>query len=325
MKKKCLYLTVLFCFFIFNIRAKTFIKGVSLNYENDSVLTDTDRYYTNGVQLDILTKNFYDKNEYNFLTKLFNIKNKEYHSFSFGFGQKMFTYHDIKIKEFLKNDRPYAGYLYFFGNKIIKHDNKLDLFGISVGAVGSISLAEQTQKKVHNLIGSPKPSGWNNQLKNELLLSTVFSRIFLTKNSFSTFDYDFFPKITLTVGTPITSLTSSVEFRYGWNLEKDYFSNKIEFNRFSMEKDNFLGQSLYLFTSAELSCIFYNTFLDGNIHNNIETDIRRNIILYELATGLTYRIGNYYFKTSARYMSKEFKEQIKEQVIFLFNFVKLIN
>ena len=321
--KKYLYLIIVSYLFISTAGAKTFIKGVSLNYENDSVLTSTDRYYTNGAHIDILSKNFYEKNEYEFLSKLFNIKNKEYHSFSFGFGQKMFTYHDINIEEFLKNDRPYAGYLYFFGNKIIKHDDKLDLFGISAGFVGPISLSEQTQKQVHYLIGSPKPKGWDNQLKNEFLLSAVLSRIFLTKNSFSTFDYDLFPKITLTIGTPITSLTSSMEFRYGWNLEKDYFSNKIEFNRFSMEKDSFSGQSLYLFTSAELSCMFYNTFLDGNIHNNIETDIERKIFLYELATGLTYRIGNYYFKASARYMSKEFRKQIEEQVILLLNFVKL--
>ena len=321
--KKYVYLIILFCSVVSKSISNSFIKGISFNYENDSVLTDTDRYYTNGVQLDILTKNFYEKNEYDFLTKLFNIQNKEYHNFSFGFGQKMFTYHDIKIQEFLKNDRPYVGYLYFFGNKIIKHDDKLDLFGISAGFVGPISLAEQTQKQVHSLIDSSEPKGWDNQLKNEFLLSAILSRIFLTKNDFATFDYDFFPKITLTVGTPITSLTSSVEVRYGWNLEKDYFSNKIEFNRFSMEKDSFSGQSLYLFTSAELSCVFYNTFLDGNIHNHTTTDIRRNIILYELATGLTYRIGNYYFKASARYMSKEFKEQIKEQTILLLNFVKL--
>ena len=64
--KKYVYLIILFCSVVSKSISNSFIKGISFNYENDSVLTDTDRYYTNGVQLDILTKNFYEKNEYDF-------------------------------------------------------------------------------------------------------------------------------------------------------------------------------------------------------------------------------------------------------------------
>ena len=45
--------------------------------------------------------------------------------------------------------------------------NKLDTVEIDVGMVGPAALGEPIQTKWHQLIGSPQPRGWGNQIPNE--------------------------------------------------------------------------------------------------------------------------------------------------------------
>lgn len=298
---------------------KKFIQTALFSYENDSVY-GPDRYYTNGIQFLFVTVDNSIMSENEYLSKIFNINTKIYHNFSFGIGQKIYTPYTIKIAEPVLNDRPYAGYLYLFLNKNIRYDNKLDSFGISVGLTGPSSLAEITQKRVHELIGSTEPKGWNNQLKNELLVMFSWMRnVELNKPKQNSFDWNVIPKFTTNIGTPLTSVVTSIEFRYGWNLADDFNSNKMQALssgiRNNFKNNSSKNISYYVFFEAEGNFIFYDTFLDGNLSGK-KTNIEKELFRYELIGGLTLNIENYYIKYSNIFMSKEFKEQKDNQFIF---------
>lgn len=296
--KKLVLIYFIFCSSCF--ASNGFLRGMFFSYENDSVY-GPDRYYSNGVQLSFITNNF----DENFLNN--------YHNYSFGIGHKIYTPYDIKIKEPIVNDRSYAGYLYFFLNKNIKHGNTFDSFGINFGFTGDMSFGEDIQKMVHNLIGSPEPKGWNSQIDDEFLFMISWLRTWQLKETVKdNYDWLIIPKVYATLGTPFTTFSPSIEFRYGWNLqENDLASNKID----STLQDISVEHSYYAFLELLGSTSFYNTFIDKNgsgFNNNID----RENFGYNIIFGLNYTMGNFYIKYSNIYMSKEFDKQVKNQFLF---------
>ena len=230
-----------------------FFKGAFFTYENDSVY-GPDKYYTNGIQFSFITKDFY--NDINFF------EDKLYHNFSFGIGQKIYTPRNIKLTQPQLNDRPYAGYLYFFLNTNVVYENIIDSFGINIGLTGDISFGEQAQKIVHDIIGSPKPMGWQYQIPNEILLMLSWSRVWQFNNPLpNSYDWLLMPKIYTNIGTPFTTLSPAVEFRYGWNLQKrDLVPHKMLPTIQNISSDF----SYYVFFELIANINLYNTFLDKN-------------------------------------------------------------
>ncbi len=318
--KNILYIIlILFSFINYSYsetKKENFIQAVFASYENDSVYGG-DEYYTNGLQLSFLSKNYDDNLENKYISKLLNIENKEYHNFSFGIGQKIYTPYDIENTAFVANDRPYAGYLYAFINKNIKHSNKIDTIGFSLGITGSSSFAEEVQTNIHDLIGSPKPEGWKYQLDDKPLFMLSFARLINTReNKPFKYDWNLIPKFSFNLGTPFTDVSFGVEYRYGWNLSDDLTGNKIKSTSVGFDKNkeintNFKDLSYYLFLEATGNVVLYNTFLDSS-NSDYKTDISKNYFTYEFSGGLAMNIDNYYIKYSSIYTSKEFKEQNSE-------------
>jgi hypothetical protein len=78
-------------------------------------------------------------------------------------------------------DRPYAGWLHGSAGLIAETGRRLDQLELTVGVVGPASLAEQTQKRIHEIVNADEPRGRNTQLKNEpgvssLVKGLAFSR-----------------------------------------------------------------------------------------------------------------------------------------------------
>ena len=311
---------ILFCICLSDVYANNFVKGVVATYENDSVYR-TDKYYSNGVQAVVFSNDF--ENE-RFFSNIFNFQNIESYNYTFGLGQKIYTPKSTKRKDFLKDDRPYAGYLYIFANKNIWHDDIIDSFGLTFGTTGPNSFSEQSQKEIHRLIGSPIPQGWDNQLKNELLIMLSWSRAgVMYKTQYTNgLESMFIPRITVDLGTPFTDIKPSFEFRFGKNLNLDFISNKIENVAMGYKKQ--YDKSIYGFVGASANAILYNTFLDGNISGGVKTNIDKKLFTYEVIAGVAGIWNNYYIKQSSTFLSKEFKQQDNCQVLFMITFGYLL-
>ena len=284
---------------------KAFIKSSFFTYENDSVY-GKDGYYSNGLQLYFLTA---DKEANN---SLYN------YNYSFGIGQKIFTPKEIEQNEFIADDRLYAGYLYTFLNKNIHYDTKIDTFGISIGLTGPNSLAKDVQTKIHDMIGSPTPSGWKYQIDNEILFSANFKRSMeIFKTDTFKHDWKILSKIELNLGTPITSITPSIEFRYGKILDKDFLSNKITLTPQDIITNG--NKTYYFFLELSPTIVAYNTFLDKKNVKEYKTNIDKKWFQYQIVGGFTLRYKKYYLKYSTMFLSKEFNKQKDPQVILSLN------
>ena len=91
-------------------------------------------------------------------------------------GQVIQTPDDLSRHDLIKDDVPYAGALTLQATWYAFNDDEFRGFEITAGVAGPLSLAEQTQKRVHKLIGSPDPKGWDHQLKNEPLINFNYMR-----------------------------------------------------------------------------------------------------------------------------------------------------
>jgi lipid A 3-O-deacylase len=138
--------------------------------ENDLWFGRTDRWYTNGVRLSWGASGAPEFRSAELLSDAGKslLWGNAAPTMSYGVGQTMYTPADIKSSTPQPNDRPWGGYLYFaaaahefYGNAYRRNELKL-------GVTGPFSYTDRTQKAVHKLIGSPKPEGWDNQLKQRL-------------------------------------------------------------------------------------------------------------------------------------------------------------
>ncbi|NQU66286.1 MAG: lipid A deacylase LpxR family protein [SAR324 cluster bacterium] len=99
--------------------------------------------------------------------------------FGFSLGQMIFTPENIKTPEIVKEDRPYAGWLYgsYFLETISSFSSeKIELV---IGILGEFSKAKEAQTFSHDVFygGNKKEAqGWAHQIGSELGIVTVYER-----------------------------------------------------------------------------------------------------------------------------------------------------
>ena len=156
----------------------------SIFFEND-LFADTDQHYTNGLKLAWVSP---DLSEYRDSTGLPDWSHALIDRLPFinepglqrnigvSIGQNIYTPADITRRDLIRDDRPYAGWLY---GSVAFHNRKqawLDVIEVQGGMVGPLSFAEQAQNLVHDLRGIDQARGWDNQLKNEPGMLMIYER-----------------------------------------------------------------------------------------------------------------------------------------------------
>lgn len=266
----------------------------SITMENDFFgSAGTDRYFTNGLNLTYVTD---QKGEWQ--DSLADFSNRQKSPFlrrvSYIGGQDIYTPQDIEKINLIENDRPYSGWLYLgMGvhdrSELLKHGQALrDSTGESqnsteviFGVVGPQSYAGDVQYWWHeNVIGfsnTRKPSGWDNQLDNELAFALIRERKW--RNAFGQREklgFDLIRHLGVAVGTVTTYASVGAEARLGWSLSDDFGSAK---NRPGLTATRIAaplwganpesGQStnpfsFHLFAKVDGRAVLRDIFLDGN-------------------------------------------------------------
>ena len=146
------------------------------------------------------------------------------YSVSISLGQNIYTPEDTESSDLVKDDRPYAGILYYAIGFHSKSSRRMDSLEFLLGIVGPHSYAEETQEKVHELSNNDIFNGWNNQLKDEPVLGIFYDRKWkLRKSKISnSFNYDLIPCIGVELGNVLTYAYAGTGLRFGWNLPNDF-------------------------------------------------------------------------------------------------------
>ena len=211
-----------------------------------------------------------------------------YRAISISLGQNIFTPEDTDAEELIVDQRPYAGYLYFAFGFHSKKGNRKDIWEIGLGVVGPASQAEQAQNIVHDIIGSDRANGWDNQIKDELTLEVICeSKWRLLHSELGRgFGYDFIPHLGGAVGNVAIYANTGAELRFGWNLPENFGSCPIRPGcetgaAFGTQQDTTFRRSRFsvqLFTAVDGMAVLHNIFLDGNTFKDSHSVDKENFV-----------------------------------------------
>ncbi|BCA78268.1 lipid A deacylase LpxR family protein [bacterium] len=255
---------------------------LSFVLEND-LFYDVDQHYTNGVGFVWVPDRRTPTPEW--AVRLarrapwFPEEGPVYHGYAF--GQSMFTPSDIKLSDPPLSERPYAGWLYGLVGVGTATDGQFDLFTLSLGMVGPISLAEPSQKFVHKVIGADEPRGWDTQLGNEPGFVATYQRSWrgLAKASLGGTRLDLTPHLGGALGNVFTYVNAGLTLRFGKHLPKDYGPPRIQPGLLgSGEFVPTSGFNWYLFAGIEGRAVARNIFLDGNSFQDSRSVDRRPLV-----------------------------------------------
>lgn len=288
---------------------------VGLQIENDR-FTRTDRHYTNGVRASFLSPE--DRIAPAPLARLwerlpFPVE-RDHRRVEFAVGQSMFTPEDTGRRDLIREDRPYAGWLY--GSvALLSYDEgdnaDLESLELDLGVVGPASLAEPTQVHWHALIGASEPRGWDNQLDNEPGLVLSYSRKWrrLAPETFLGMQVDLTPHATLNLGNVLTSAAVGATLRMGMDLPSDFGPPRI--------RPSLPGSALfepdrswawYLFAGVEGRYVLHNLFLDGNTFSDSHS-VEKEPLVGDFQAGAAVTVGRMRLAYIYVLRTREFERQ----------------
>lgn len=284
--------------------------------ENDLFGSGDDRFYTNGLQINATQRNTPPAWLQGWVTELPFFIMGDIKGGDYSFGQKIFTPTDVESTAVVKDDRPYAGWLYWGSSvaSMIKKEpqqQEMNAFEIVFGIVGPSSQAEYVQNEFHRLMALDVSNGWKNQLKDELGVVATYvrkSEYFSSLNS--GLEYSWSPHRVVALGNVYSYVGSGVMFRFGQHLRNDIGPPNISpgfpgASFFSAAKE---GKGWYVFGGIEGRVMAQNIFLDGNTFQESHR-VKKERFVLDFQYGLAYQYRNVRVSFSNIVRSKEFEQQ----------------
>lgn len=284
----------------------------SLTIEND-IFANTDRHYTNGVRLAWLSSANSTAQWVLDAARMFPLF-PEGGTVRTGYavGQSMYTPNDITIGNPPRDDRPYAGWVYGSAEVVAETGNRLDKLALTVGMVGPSSLAERTQKYVHEAIQADYPEGWHTQLKDEPGIILTYQRSwrrFAADTLVAGLPFDLTPHVGGAIGNIFTFANAGLTLRIGDNLPLDYGTPRIQP---SLPGSGFFepadGFGWYLFAGIEGRVVARNIFLDGNTFRDSRS-VDKNPLVGDLQFGFAIAWGDVRLSYTHVFRTPEFQGQ----------------
>jgi hypothetical protein len=301
--------------------------------ENDSVLFDSDKYYTQGLEFTYLGPDVavgsawiapfdaladlgpFDAAGAGEVSRRYEVL----------LGQSMFTPQDTAREDPDPSDRPYAGWLYGGVGLIQDTDRRrLDHLELLAGVVGPNAFGKTTQNDYHQFLGIDKSRGWDEQLHDEpgVMLSYERKWRFLQPIG-SGFAVDAIPELGITVGNVMDYAQGGGMIRFGKNLEAGYGPSRI---RPAMSGTPYFNSDyldgpfgFYFFVGAQGRAVARNLFLDGNTFQDSRS-VDSEALVGDLSGGLSMFWGDA-VKLDAviTYRTEEFESQDDPTTLWALN------
>ena len=291
----------------------------SIQFENDFFGGGTDKHFTHGTRIEYITRPIKwitdGANKLPWFSserKINDHKNALKGRASLSIGQNIYTPEDTFTSQLVRDERPYAGWLYLgFGLMANQGTKRYDKVQLEVGVVGSGSLAEDVQTFWHSMFGLHVPEGWDNQLENEpgIVLYYEQARRFEKRDVACDLEFDLIPHFGGTLGNVFTYATAGFIIRLGPDLKEDFGPPRI---RPSLPGTGYFrqkkGLNYYFFMGMEGRAIIRNIFLDGNTFSDSHS-VDKNPFVGDLQAGLAIQLDRFQLSYTQIFRTKEFKGQ----------------
>lgn len=325
------YLALILLFIAQTIAAEEsrYCDTINLYLEND-MFGETDLHYTNGIRASCVSPDLTSYLEDERLPSWVREVNERLHFFHrlkdddhehiqrnlvISLGQLMFTPSDNEEKALIKDDRPYAGYLYLGFAYQIRDNTQLDTLEMNIGMVGPASLAEESQDFIHSIRSIDKFNGWDNQLENELGLQFVYEHKRRFRLTQSWPQQDFIAHSGISLGNVATYLNVGGEYRIGWQLPEDFGTSAVRpggDNSAPGKGDtrhcNLWICGLHAFISMDSRFVARDIFLDGNTFEDSHS-VDRKPVVADAAIGFSFLVNGWKISYAKVFRTREFEEQ----------------
>jgi lipid A 3-O-deacylase len=298
---------------------------LSFYYEND-LFYDTDRYYTNGTKFSWissdLSEEFYEAAQVpgwlRPVARMLPFVNQPgiQKNVVFSLGQSLFTPTDIVETAYQPDDRPYAAWLYTGMALHNQTERWQETIELNVGVVGPWALGEETQNFVHRARGLQTAEGWDNQIKNEVVVNLVYERRWRWNliGGGRGFGADVLGHGGGSLGTLFTYVNAGGGFRVGWNLPKDFGAALIRLagdtnapastDDLRFREDRLVGVHLFLIADGRLMA--RDLTLDGNTFRD-SVSSPREWLTGDVSGGVAAIVGAWKFSYAATFRAKTFR------------------
>jgi hypothetical protein len=263
-------------------------------YEND-LFAGTDNNYTNGIRLSWVSPNLQDYvtdpclplsvRRLNRLVEMLKPGAYDSRNMVVTIGQAMYTPSDRLRRDPIRDDRPYAGWLYLGLGYNARNARRMDTTELDIGVVGPASMAKQAQDFIHDLRGFERFNGWDNQLNNELGIQIVRERkdkVFVSSNTRGP-QLDLITHYGASFGNVKTYLNAGVELRVG-HLSDDFGTAAIRpaadgnAPLQSAQTRRLGSEGVHLFVALDARAVARDIFLDGNTFSSSQHVTKKNFV-----------------------------------------------
>lgn len=279
---------------------------LKVSFDND-ILDYTDRFYTNGLRLDLILPAFQANPLGKIMLPYWGSATNYY---GITICQNMYTPSTTKTGGILYGDRPYAAYLYLGSFKITNDTSRQirQTSEIWLGIIGPSSYGEWVQRSFHNSVPTNnEPLGWEYQIQNDLVLNYNLS---IEKGLVSMKNIDLTLTAAGSLGTLYTNLSGGFQARAGWL--NPYFSNLGIARRERLREAGLRRSQLFFFLKGAGKLVGYDATLQGGLFNNSSVytlpsgEISR--LVFQTSAGLTLNYGGIRLDIEQYLLSPEFHE-----------------
>lgn len=292
-------------------------------YLDNDLFNGTDQYYTNGFRLAILSGDYRSDELPGFYKRMGELLPSRFtaqdtvKNIGLSFGQSLFTPVDTATALPQPEDRPYAGWLYLGTSLQAKSRHQLDLLEINVGVIGPSALGEQLQNLVHDVIGSERALGWNQQLEDELAFNLYYQRKWRRRIPLGVGETGWAMSLHGSAGASLGNVhidaNAGAAVRFGYNLPDDFGSNRISPTAYvqpspSLRATPGRGFGAYVFAGVDGFARAHNAFLDGGAWRN-GPSVDREVFVGELEVGFAVTYDEWRVGYTQVFRTDEFKNQ----------------
>lgn len=207
-------------------------------------------------------------------------------------GQEIFTPNNIETPTPPLNDQPYAGVLFLDSTLYSRRANIAHAWNLRLGIVGPSSLAEQSQREAHELIGSAEPLGWDTQLPDEPILNLDYTVAaeWLEGGLVGDCSWRLVPLAGASAGTYFTGVSTGAYLEAGWNLPQTVglLSIRRGMDALAAKPQPDTTWSLSFFIGGGAFGVAHYLPLDGTVFRESRS-VRSEPLVEFLSTGITWR------------------------------------
>lgn len=262
----------------------------------------SDRYYTNGIEL------FYRYLGTRQTEKL--AKNIT----EFRIGQYIYNPQSPDVEEVIYHDRPFAGYLFAEAgiNKFYLNENVLKAY-FQAGVVGPESMAEESQKFIHNVFGYDPVRGWQYQIKTAVAaqLNIVYSEKIFPKRYKEKVDFHLVGEInagTIWMGASVGPM-ARISFK---KTLLPVYESALHGAALNRNKELYKEhKEFFLYLNPSVQYQGYDATIEGSMFNN-ENPVTFPILPFRFnaEAGIKYRNNNWNASYSFNYRGKELSNNV---------------